>query len=47
MRGNYPFKTIPAIKIAKLAVSQSGQKTYKGIGSYISTGKTALSPMGK
>ncbi|GHV76943.1 hypothetical protein AGMMS49942_17640 [Spirochaetia bacterium] len=23
---NYPFKTIPAMKIAKLAVSQSAQK---------------------
>jgi ribosomal protein S18 acetylase RimI-like enzyme len=32
---NYPFKTIPAIKIAKLAVSQSAQKNYKGIGTYM------------
>jgi GNAT superfamily N-acetyltransferase len=32
---NYPFKTIPAMKIAKLAVSQSAQKAYKGIGSFM------------
>jgi hypothetical protein len=32
---NYPFKTIPAIKIAKLAVSQSFGKTYKGVGSFM------------
>jgi hypothetical protein len=32
---NYPFKTIPAMKVAKLAVSQSAQKTYKGLGSYM------------
>jgi len=32
---NYPFKTIPAIKIAKLAVSQSSQKKYKGVGTYM------------
>lgn len=32
---NYPFKTIPAIKIAKLAVSQSAQEKYKGIGTYM------------
>ncbi|GHV77270.1 hypothetical protein AGMMS49942_20910 [Spirochaetia bacterium] len=32
---NYPFKTIPAMKIAKLAVSQSAQKIYKGIGSFM------------
>jgi len=31
----YPFKTLPAIKIAKLAVSQSAQEKYKGIGSYM------------
>jgi len=30
---NYPFKTVPAMKIAKLAVSTSFQKKYKGIGS--------------
>jgi ribosomal protein S18 acetylase RimI-like enzyme len=30
---DYPFKTIPAMKIAKLAVSTSFQKRYKGIGS--------------
>ena len=32
---NYPFRTIPAIKIAKLAVSQSAQGKYKGIGTYM------------
>jgi ribosomal protein S18 acetylase RimI-like enzyme len=32
---NYPFKTLPAVKIAKLAVSQSAQNKYKGIGSYM------------
>jgi len=29
----YPFKTIPAMKIAKLAVSTAFQERYKGIGS--------------
>ena len=32
---NYPFKTIPAIKIAKLAVSHPAQEKYKGIGTYM------------
>jgi hypothetical protein len=32
---NYPFKTIPAIKIAKLAVSQFFSEKYKGIGSFM------------
>jgi tRNA(Met) C34 N-acetyltransferase TmcA len=32
---NYPFKTIPAMKIAKLAVSQSFRKIYHGIGSFM------------
>jgi len=32
---NYPFKTLPAIKIAKLAVSQPAQKKYKGLGTYM------------
>ncbi|GHV84328.1 N-acetyltransferase [Spirochaetia bacterium] len=32
---NYPFKTIPAMKIAKLAVSQVSQSKYKGIGSFM------------
>jgi len=31
----YPFKTIPAMKIAKLAVSQSFSEIYKGIGSFM------------
>jgi ribosomal protein S18 acetylase RimI-like enzyme len=30
---DYPFKTIPAMKIAKLAVSAPFQERYKGIGS--------------
>jgi hypothetical protein len=29
---DYPFKTIPAMKIAKLAVSKIHRKQYKGIG---------------
>jgi len=32
---NYPFKTIPAMKIAKLAVSNPAQSKYKGIGTYM------------
>jgi len=32
---NYPFKTLPAMKIAKLAVSQSANQKYKGLGSYM------------
>jgi hypothetical protein len=32
---NYPFKTIPAMKIAKLAVSSSFKEKYSGIGSYM------------
>lgn len=32
-RLDYPFKTIPAMKIAKLAVSTPFQEKYKGIGS--------------
>jgi ribosomal protein S18 acetylase RimI-like enzyme len=32
---NYPFKTLPAMKIAKLAVSQSARGKYKGLGSYM------------
>jgi len=32
---NYPFKTIPAIKIAKLAVSKSFSERYRGIGSFM------------
>ena len=30
---DYPFKTVPAMKIAKLAVSAPFQEKYKGIGS--------------
>jgi len=32
---NYPFRTIPAMKIAKLAVDHSFSEKYKGIGSYM------------
>ena len=32
---NYPFKTVPAVKLAKLAVSQSASEKYKGIGSFM------------
>jgi hypothetical protein len=32
---NYPFKTIPAMKIAKLAVSGAFRQQYKGIGSFM------------
>jgi GNAT superfamily N-acetyltransferase len=31
----YPFKTIPAMKVAKLAVSVSVRVKYRGIGSYM------------
>jgi hypothetical protein len=30
---DYPFKTIPAMKVAKLAVSEQARKKYKGLGS--------------
>jgi len=39
---NYPFKTLPAMKIGKLAVSESAQKQYKGIGSYMINNAIAL-----
>ena len=32
---DYPFKTIPAMKIAKLAVDGSFSKRYRGIGSFM------------
>jgi len=32
---NYPFKTIPAMKIAKLAVDETSAVQYKGIGSFL------------
>jgi len=32
---NYPFKTIPAMKIAKLAVDATSAVQYKGIGSFM------------
>jgi hypothetical protein len=39
---NYPFKTIPAMKLAKLAVSQSAQKNYKNLGTYMITNALTL-----
>jgi hypothetical protein len=39
---NYPFKTIPAMKIAKLAIAQTSQRTYKGIGSFMIINARAL-----
>jgi hypothetical protein len=32
---NYPFKTLPAMKIAKLAVSNSSKVKYSGVGTYM------------
>jgi len=32
---NYPFRTIPAMKIAKLAVDNSFSKKFKGIGTFM------------
>jgi hypothetical protein len=32
---SYPFKTISALKIAKLAVSETAQQRYRGIGSFL------------
>ena len=32
---NYPFRTIPAMKIAKLAVDSNFSKKYKGIGTFM------------
>ena len=32
---NYPFKTLPAIKIAKLALNQQLKEKYKGLGTYM------------
>jgi hypothetical protein len=32
---NYPFKTIPAMKIAKLAVAKEFKDAYKGIGAFM------------
>jgi len=32
---HYPFKTIPAMKMAKLAVSRPAQSKYKGLGTYM------------
>jgi hypothetical protein len=34
-RLNYPFKTIPAVKIAKLAVAEPFRQRYKGLGTYM------------
>jgi hypothetical protein len=32
---NYPFRTIPAMKIAKLAVDNTAAERYKGLGSFM------------
>jgi len=32
---NYPFRTIPALKIAKLAVDQNFSEKYRGIGTFM------------
>jgi len=32
---NYPFKTLPAIKIAKLAVAQQSKDKFSGLGTYM------------
>ena len=34
---NYPFKTIPAMKLAKLAVDKAAQEKFKGLGTYMIT----------
>jgi len=39
---NYPFRTIPAMKIAKLAVSNEVQDKYKGLGTYMVNKALAL-----
>jgi ribosomal protein S18 acetylase RimI-like enzyme len=39
---NYPFKTIPAMKIAKLAVSHQAQSKYKGLGTYMINSALAI-----
>jgi len=39
---NYPFKTIPAMKIAKLAVSNPAKSKYKGLGTYMINNALAI-----
>jgi hypothetical protein len=39
---NYPFRTIPAMKIAKLAVDGNFSKKYKGIGTFMIAGAERL-----
>jgi len=39
---NYPFRTIPAMKIAKLAVDSGFSKKYKGIGTFMIAGAERL-----
>jgi hypothetical protein len=39
---HYPFKTIPSMKIAKLAVSQLIQDKYRGLGTYMVNKAMAL-----
>jgi len=39
---DYPFKTIPAMKIAKLAVSNTVHKKYRGLGTYMISNALAI-----
>ena len=39
---DYPFKTVPAMKIAKLAVSAAYQERYKGLGSFMIASAVAV-----
>jgi len=39
---NYPFKTVPSMKIAKLAVDGNFSKKYKGIGTFMIGGAERL-----
>jgi len=39
---NYPFRTIPAMKIAKLAVDSGFSEKYKGIGTFMIAGAERL-----
>jgi ribosomal protein S18 acetylase RimI-like enzyme len=34
-RLDYPFKTLPAMKVAKLAVDEAARQKYRGIGTYM------------
>ncbi|MDR1787967.1 MAG: GNAT family N-acetyltransferase [Treponema sp.] len=32
---DYPFKTLPAMKVAKLAVDEAARQKYRGVGTYM------------